>query len=165
MNDDHDALRPLIDRLPRSVEPPGDLWPGVAARLAPRRRRPRLVALAVAAGILIAAGSSLATAWLMERNMNATVMTTIGPAGPREAAYIRTAAGLEDELDRRRAELSPQTVAVLERNLAIIDRAIRESRAALAADPGNEALVRLLWASHERKVSLLEQATRLAAPT
>lgn len=166
-DDDPEMLRPLVDRLPRSIEPPRDLWPAVEARLAHRARPPRrrFAALAIAAGVLIAVMSSLATAWLLRSNEpSQTAVVTAAPA-PREAAYLRATASLSQELAMRRDQLAPETIAVLERNLAIIDRAIAESRAALAGDPGNADLAELLWASYERKVSLLEQASRIATPS
>ena len=50
---------------------------------------------------------------------------------------------------------------ILERNLALIDRAIRESVEALALDPGNAFVEDYLWRSYERKVSYLRDATAL----
>lgn len=162
---DDDSLRPLVERLPRSIEPPHDLWPAIQARLAarPPRRRGWLIGLAAAAVIVVAAASSLATAWVLGgRDRPAAVVAS---SEAREAAYLRATAALAQELAVRRDELAPETVAVLDRNLAIIDRAIAESRAALAADPADADLAELLWASYQRKVSFLEQAARLATPT
>ena len=74
--------------------------------------------------------SSLATAWLLRSNEpSQTAVVTAAPA-PREAAYLRATASLSQELAMRRDQLAPETIAVLERNLAIFDRAIAESRAA-----------------------------------
>ena len=74
---------------------------------------------------------------------------------------MNASAELMRALDAERAHLAPATVATLERNLAVIDAAIAESRAALAGDPGNRDLAALLWASYRQKVALLQQATRL----
>ena len=52
-------------------------------------------------------------------------------------------------------------MAVLERNLALIDAAIVEARAALEADPANADLRALLWGAHRQKLDLLDRATRL----
>ena len=160
-----EKLQALVERLPRSIEPPHDLWPAVEARLGtrPSQGRGRLVALAAAALIAVAAASSLATAWLLGGgDRPAAVAAAAGDA--REASYLRATSALAQELAMRRDQLAPETVAVLDRNLAIIDRAIAESRAALAADPANDDLAELLWASYQRKVSFLEQAARLATP-
>ena len=57
----------------------------------------------------------------------------------------------------------PRSMPYGERSLATIDSAIAEARAALAADPANEALVRNLSAHYERKVELLHRATELSS--
>jgi hypothetical protein len=79
-----------------------------------------------------------------------------------EAGYASATADLLRALDAQRSHLSPATIATLERNLAVIDAAIAESRAALASDPGNRDLEALLLAGYRQKVALLQQATRLA---
>lgn len=173
-----DELRPLIEQLPRSIEPAHDLWPAIAARIEAQHSRPLrrseparpsrrrwAAALAAAAVIVVAAASSLATAWLLRDDRPPAAASAPAVGGQREAAYLRATAALAQELAVRRDELAPETIAVLDRNLAIIDRAIAESRAALAADPANGDLAELLWASYQRKVSFLEQAARLATPT
>ena len=53
------------------------------------------------------------------------------------------------------------TVATLERNLAIIDAAIAESRAALENDPNSRELTRMLSSTYDAKVQLLRQAVQL----
>ena len=68
---------------------------------------------------------------------------------------------LERVLAEGRGRLAPATVAVLERNLALIDAAIVEARAALEADPANADLRALLWGAHRQKLDLLDRATRL----
>jgi hypothetical protein len=51
---------------------------------------------------------------------------------------------------------------VVERNLAIIERAIDEARGALAADPSNAYLNRHLADAMRRKLDLLRHTTSLA---
>ncbi|HUP00417.1 MAG TPA: zf-HC2 domain-containing protein [Gemmatimonadota bacterium] len=88
------------------------------------------------------------------------------PAGFRAVAneYDRAIGELTATLESHSADLDPLTVRLVEENLRIIDRAIRESRAALDADPGNELLRHLVVASYERKLDLLRQATQPPAP-
>jgi len=85
--------------------------------------------------------------------------------GELEAAYREAAAELSATLRESRTSLPTETVAVLERNLRVIDEAIRESGAALAEDPGNPALARMLLATYRQKLDLLQRATRLSAET
>ncbi|MDX1660543.1 MAG: hypothetical protein R3326_02020, partial [Gemmatimonadota bacterium] len=69
---------------------------------------------------------------------------------------------LAAELRARRDELDPATVRIVEENLRIVDRAIREAREALAADPTDPVLRELVVANYERKLDLLRRATRPA---
>jgi anti-sigma-K factor RskA len=156
------AIHQAVQALPRSIEPPHDLWPVIERRLPGSRstrapRRWRLAWLAAAAAITLVAGSSALTLWLVRDRPPASAAAT--PA--IEAGYVNASAELLRALDAERTRLSPATVATLERNLAVIDAAIAESRAALATDPGNRDLAALLWASYRQKVALLQQATRL----
>jgi hypothetical protein len=66
-------------------------------------------------------------------------------------------------LESRRGELDTATVRVLEENLTIIDRAIDQSRQALATDPNSQFLVDHLNTSLGRKVQLLRTVTLLPA--
>jgi hypothetical protein len=68
---------------------------------------------------------------------------------------------LEGVLERNRDQLDTTTVRVLEQNLAIIDRAIRDARAALGQQPSNTYLSRYLDQAMQRKVQLLQRATKV----
>ncbi len=163
---DLDAARALagpLAALPASIAPPRDLWPAIAARTAPARggHRSRPL-LAAAAALALVAGSSAVTMLVM-RSADPPAAAVADAAPPRfEARYVAETEELAELLARQRELLAPETVAALERNLAIIDSAIADSRAALAADPSNHELELLLRAGYEQKVALLEQATRLA---
>jgi hypothetical protein len=56
-------------------------------------------------------------------------------------------------------------MVTLERTLRVIDEAIAEARAALAADPSNRTLLDVLSANYEQKVELLRRASELPART
>src|SRR5690606_32908578 len=94
MHDSDDHLRPLVERLPRSIEPPRDLWPAIASRIAARTQRQRsqwMIGFAAAAVIAIAAASSVATAWLLRDGdrPGAVAAAPAAATGAREAAYLR----------------------------------------------------------------------------
>ncbi len=145
-----------VARLPREVAPPPAVWAGVASRIrAPRRR----LLPALAAALVLMAASSAATVLVLRHQPEAGA---VAPLPAIEADYIEQAAALSGVLGAERGRLAPETIETLERNLRIIDEAIAESRAALEADPGDPDLRLLLQASHQQKVALLEQATRLA---
>jgi hypothetical protein len=82
-------------------------------------------------------------------------------AATLETVYGREIARLRRIIDERRALLDTATVNVIERNLTIIDQAIRESRAALARDPASALLNEQLNNALEQKVELLRTAALL----
>ena len=159
------ALRALVAdarALPESIESGRDLWSGIAARIGKRWWRERAFwrgALAAAATLVIAFG-------LYRLLPSSTV--PYRPEGREEgwaavqADYERAASELEQTLAAERGRLRPETVALVERNLKIIDAAIAESRAALARDPGNAELRQLYAAASRQKVELLRWVTRVA---
>jgi hypothetical protein len=82
-----------------------------------------------------------------------------------EPVYDREIVKLRAIMRDRRAQLDPQTVAVLEQSIAVIDSAIAQSRAALAKDPASGFLATQLNHSLEKKVELLRTAALLPART
>ena len=78
-----------------------------------------------------------------------------------DAAFDREVSRLRALLEERRPDLDSATVALLERNLAVIDRAIAESRAALAMNPGSALLNRQLQSALGKKVQVLRTAALL----
>lgn len=82
-------------------------------------------------------------------------------AATLEPVYGREIARLRRIIDERRALLDTTTVGVIERNLTIIDQAIRESRAALARDPASALLNEQLNNALEQKVELMRAAVLL----
>jgi anti-sigma factor RsiW len=147
-------LRGRVEKLPRQLPPVRDLWDGIAPRLEvpvialPRQARFRPMVLAAAAVFLILMASA-ATVLLLQRG-------TVAPA-PGSAASL---AQLASEVRALEQALPPETRALVSRNLALIDAAIRESEAALAADPANPAIGRMLEARYGQRRGLLEQARR-----
>lgn len=82
------------------------------------------------------------------------------PAGAA-SEYDRDVAQLRAILAERRAELDSTTIATLEKNLDLIDRAIAESRAALQRDPASEFLADQLARAMTKKVAILRTAAML----
>jgi hypothetical protein len=77
--------------------------------------------------------------------------------------YDAAVADLEAVLAAERSHLEPETVRVIEANLAAIDKAIAQSREALAADPANMYLNSHLASARQRKLALLRRVTALSA--
>jgi hypothetical protein len=77
------------------------------------------------------------------------------------ADYDREIVALRRLVDERRNQLDPATVAVIEKNLKVIDIAITESRTAIARDPASRFLIETLKQSLGSKVELLRIAAAL----
>ncbi len=86
----------------------------------------------------------------------ASVSAEDGPDGEGQADELTQ---LEELLASHRGALSPNTVRILEKNLAAIDRAIAESMQALTDDPGNEFLQGHLERARQRKLEYLRDAS------
>jgi hypothetical protein len=78
-----------------------------------------------------------------------------------EQHYQRAISGLEQIATREQGELDPQTAAMLQKNLAVIDQAIGESRAALKVEPESEPAQQSLLESFKQKVALLQDTVAL----
>ncbi len=74
-----------------------------------------------------------------------------------EADFLRAKEALWSAVYSGRDTVSPATREVVERNLTVIAGAIRELRAALAADPGNQQLEGMLLAQHRTEIDLLRR--------
>ena len=81
------------------------------------------------------------------------------------ADYDREIARLRLLIDERRSQLDPMTVSVIERNLAVIDTAIAESRRAIVNDPSSRFLIEFLNQSLRDKVELMRTAALLPSRT
>jgi hypothetical protein len=80
-----------------------------------------------------------------------------------EQVYTGEIARLRLIVARRRSQLDPVTVGVIERNLRVIDDAIAQCKLALAKDPASRFLMESLNNALETKVELLRTATMLPA--
>jgi anti-sigma factor RsiW len=82
-----------------------------------------------------------------------------------EAVYGKEIEMLQAVVSQRRTQLDSSTVAIIEKNLKIIDAAIGESRAALVKDPASLMLNTQLTRALDKKVELLRTAALLPAST
>jgi len=185
-----DELRRVVARAQALDDrpPAADLWPGIAEHigvvsLAARReggagrggarRRLSFTMPQLAAAAVVLALFSAGSVWLALRNQptpplpppapgTTAAMSNVGMS-PLDARTTASVAALEQTLARNRSRLDTGTVRVIEKNLGIIDRAIRDAQSALAADPANAYLNQHLAQETRRKLELLRQAATLAA--
>jgi hypothetical protein len=85
------------------------------------------------------------------------------PAAAIAVAYGPTLAELELALAAERDRLRPETIATVEANLAILNGAIREIEAALAADPAHRGNLESLDGLYQTKLGVMEQVVSLAS--
>ena len=169
--------------------PAGDLWAGVASRigaddarvsrLVPRRRfsftLPQLAAAGIA--LMVLSGGMV---WLARTDprldfpgVSGTTSTTaadapivdvaVAPVMLKDSQFEGAVEDLQRVLEQGRSRLDPETIRVLEQNLATIDAAIEQSRLALQKDPANTFLNNHLASARQRKLALLRRATALTA--
>lgn len=176
-------------QLPGSI-PDRELWEGVEGRLTARTRGVELHARArvariearprrrfsftlpqlAAAGIVLMLFSGGMVYMLQQQAPPVDARVTgsepavdggIVPISLVDAQYEGAVADLERMLGEGRGRLDPNTVRVLEQNLASIDAAIDQCRRALEADPANTFLTSHLVETRQRKLALLRRATAL----
>jgi anti-sigma factor RsiW len=178
-------LRQLLahaSALPRSVSPPRDLWPEISRRIERERAWswPRVGSwqplLAVAAAVVIAL---LAVVLRQPAPTPAHTVVIPSPAAdtyqtqpaavhmdPALAAmerdYQAAANALLAALQERKDELEPETLASVERNLAVIDEALAELHRALEKDPARPELGRMLVWTHRKRVDVLRKMVKLS---
>lgn len=173
------------------IEAPAGLWTAIEARIsaAPASReyrpaspapRPRLwqkLSL-VAAGVALMILSASAGWWL--HGLGTPIATEVAsieqpelvaPQGDATAANFadqeerlaESIRELESALQTYGSRLDPDTREAIVQNLELIDSAIADANRALQQDPNSDFLHSHIANSMERKVRLLEDATRLAS--
>ena len=165
--------------LPRDIAPPPEVWSAVHSRIAhdARTRAMRVSRwwhngwLATAAAIVLVLGTATFMAVASRGKSSkakATMVNAVArPVSPALLAvdrnYVATIRELRATLETQRSTLAPSTIRTVEHSLGVIDAAIAEARAALAADPANQTLVDILASHYERQVDLLQRASELSS--
>lgn len=171
-NPPEDPLLAKAAGLPQDVEPPHDLWPGIAARLgeAPRDAASRGFRwpMALAAGFLVASVSALLT-WSLLRGPDPAVQpqiagtqlaaTDVVPVnyGPNSGLTAQELVARDELVARFRetfATLRPETRDAIVKNLAIMQTAADQIDAALAKDPASGMLKGMLVGTYKQELQL-----------
>jgi hypothetical protein len=147
--------------------------PGAEGPVPARRRlvltAPQLAAAAVAL-VIVSSLSTWAAAAALARGgpaepeaRGAAIFSVDVPSAPTGLA--EELESLEEALARSSAGLDADTRRIIQKNLAVIERAIDESRRALVVDPGNAFLESHLDRAYRRKLTYLREAAQLASWT
>lgn len=171
--DPNAPLPEVSQRLAREAEPVRDLWPAIQRRI--EGREPRPVAESTGQSSWLAwtgwavAAAALVLAFQLPGTLDQATTPDLQVANAPEALSLPIEQARSGRLEARGnllrvlaedSSISPATRAIVERNLATIDQALEEIQHALAADPGNATLYRLLHATYRQEAEIVAQMTR-----
>jgi hypothetical protein len=143
-----------LRQLPREMDPPRDLWPGIAAgrqRRPARVRRPWLASLSLAASLVLAAGL------VYKSPVGAGLGAPLpDPADTLSANVVRGEAAAvtrQYEAALRQFDGAPVPAAV-QPELKVLDDSAAQIRRAIAADPDAVFLLQQLRKTYELRLTL-----------
>jgi len=153
--------------------------PGVGAAATTIAQQPQAAPAAVAPETVVVpmpAPSNVTVASTSPASGSTPVRTVAATAAPAPTAamqatnrlvadYDREIRKLRVLIDQRRNQIDPVTVAVIEKNLQVIDAAIAECKKAIARDPASRFLIESLNQSLQAKVELMRTAALLPSRT
>lgn len=160
-----DNLDAALAKLPRTVEPARDLWPGIAARIAAHRSRVRngwSYGVAVAAVVVAAA----AVTWSLLRPSSpgtqivAKTTTDHGVVTKPVDMLAQFTAQMVSNTD-----LPPKARAALLDNLRMVNIDILHTQAALKKYPDDVNLRALLFNLYQQQARLLNEAQQVQVQT
>jgi anti-sigma factor RsiW len=172
-------LQRASQALPRGIAPERDLLPGIRDLIGRDARRAQGSSwrrwAAVAASLIVLTGA----VWVGFRSLDSETVPSEVATGSgavllaadinmvefeaAETVYEEAAAHLLEIVEARGDELSPETRAVIEENLQIIDEAIDQVRDALNAEPDDTRNGHILNALYRQKVEFLWRVSRLSS--
>jgi anti-sigma factor RsiW len=167
------TARTLDDR-----QPPGETWPRIEAAIASgdlgaptermrvgRRQVWAWTLLGAAAAMLLAVWTArtgyFTSSKTAETSESPTAQSIEAELALASEHYQKAITGLEQIAASGEGSLDPEMAAALQRNLAVVDQAISESRAALKAQPDSEPAQQSLLENFKAKVSLLQDTIAL----
>ncbi len=161
----NERLEQVLAKLPRDIDPPRDLWPGIEAAIGDAGRASWWPQgwQGLAAALALVVSSSLITLWVSGGGDQAIepapwVAADVGmqfasyPIGPQ---YMEARRKLSADFEARLAGLAPETRAAVQESLGDIREALNEIDAALRNDPNNVLLQQLLLAAYQDELAVL----------
>ncbi len=167
-----DELMDMAGDLRHDVQPSRDLWPGIALEI----QSPAKVGfqwhsmLAQAAAVVLLIGGSSGLTWLAVKD-DGTGVSPVAVPNPVPLTAVPASFGdryslgpdfidarrdLEGRLQQELARLSPESRADVEASLQTIRSAIADINTALAAEPDNHLLQRLLLSSYREELAFMQ---------
>jgi hypothetical protein len=172
MSEQDDKMTMAASQLATEIAPSRDLWPDIEDAIkAPRAPRQIPWYAQAAAVFLLVGASSMVTYSVLkydEANTPQTVVQVVptnltferaafGGDHTLESVYGRAAGGVESNLDRELANLSPEAREDVMRNLAVIRQAITDISQALEKEPNNAFLQELLVEAYRSELNLMNR--------
>jgi len=178
--DDVARIRMLMTRIhdapaPATPPPLDELWPMIrtrieaskvvplspnAIRLDGRRRARRVgssIMMAAAVVIMAVVLGVRARSHRAASDAANTEPTSLIAVADSAHAFEEQAQTLLNQLELQRSMLRPEAVVAIDHDLRVVDSAIAELKEAIAHDPNNPALRRLLASSYRQKVDVLKR--------
>ena len=166
-----DALMAAAAALPKEIKPGRELWPGIEQALAGKQPWYRQGMFAQAAAVLLLVGASSGLTYLAVKDGSSPVSPVAtgvervfepvsGSFGSRYTLgpdFLEARNALAERLESEMEKLSPESRAVVQKNLDAIHAAIVEINKALAEEPDNVLLQDLLLRTYHEEVALMQQ--------
>ena len=175
-NVEQDGLMQAASKLAAGENPTRDLWPEIEAAISQPQKRRWQFPFAQAAAVLLLVGGSSAVTYVAMQDQHAEVvpgLATTSSLNLEPAAfgnyyelgpdYESARADLTRQLEKELESLSPETRADIEKNLAAIRTAIEEINTAMADEPNNVMLQRLLLSNYRRELEILSGMSGMTA--
>jgi hypothetical protein len=185
---ERDELMLAARRLPAGIAPKRDLWPGIASAIEDNAREQKGSAFsrgrpgwnrifAQAAAVVLLVGGSSGVTWFAMKQ-DAQPLATVPSAGTLRFESVAGSFGsqyhlgpefmdarneLAARLDEELARLSPATRHEVETNLETIRAAILEINLALAEEPDNALLQRLLINAYRDELAVMSRVDGIAS--
>jgi hypothetical protein len=164
------ATRNTVKRPPRVVTNPSDFVPGASNEIGAPAATPAEAAASTQNAPEASPAPRVAAPAPSQRRPSVgngtagsprTLAVTNKPLSASEAALAPEITQLQQTLRQRRDQLDPSTIKVVEDNLALIDAAVKQARAALLRDPASGFLTEQLDNALQKKVELLRTVALL----
>ena len=179
MTEQDDKMSIEARKLATEIAPECDLWPGIEAAIKEQQVAPSAprqtpwYAQAAAVFLLVGASSMLTYSVMKYSGSNnpdepETVVQVVptnmmferaafGGDHTLDSVYGRAAGNVQSNLDKELENLSPEARADVERNLAVIRKAIEDISVALEEEPDNEFLQELLVQAYRNELALMNR--------
>ncbi|MGA9851348.1 MAG: hypothetical protein WBR15_00210 [Gammaproteobacteria bacterium] len=168
-NGSDDKLDEELAKLPRSIEPARDLWPGIAARIARRHSItwPRAILNVTAAAAVVAV--AVAITWLIlpmhaPVSGSQTAATTVPANRDIASEAVDLLARFTTQLASN-SSLPPKARAALLDNLRMVNADILHTEAALKKYPNDVNLRALLFNLYQQQAQLMNEAQQAQIQT